>query len=578
MSKKYTEKQRYKHSRLRRRHGHGQKLIIQRQKTLRSHNNNHNIKKTVRFASPDANQCKNDVVSTFIEMSNIIKMYHWSTRSYAEHKATDELHSRLGENMDKFMEVLLGLDENDERFPRLQKTMKLMEPSDRGFRDKIFWFRTYLSKMDHCFASHSDLMNIRDEILGDLNQYLYLSSLKKGGNLQSKTRGRQKGGGSHSQYGGTVFEIPPFYDITTLMVQDFIQENAGLFNIQDKSNEYKINRQAIDKYVETNPSCNRKFFGVLKEIVNKSTYVDYNMFINAYEKAVIELKEWKTGDSERHIFVILPLNPNKSNFYFTLHFCKLLFDANVDFKVVEVDKLYKLHFPDWGPLKFVLCDDVAYSGTQIIDNINQVKSKNMAIRNIFLCLIGYTDLLSKKIKTITDKSSERSGEAVRDKSSERSGEAVSDEFTVEINQGSQLLPSTSFKDVLTENGIKLKEINLFKPESKELFTPESLDRSYKTLIYTFFKYPDHLSAFPYMCGFHKRKFEYNDEAYKTSSDCPPLKLFECDEDIPFKDWKLNMDSGCNDTCISPFYKTEPYQAAFEKFYKELVNTHKVLEE
>lgn len=170
MSKKHTEKQRYKHSRLRRR--------IQRQKTLRSHNNNNNnIKKTVRFASPNANQCKNDVVSTFIEMSNIIKMYHWSTRSYAQHKATDELYGRLGENMDKFMEVLLGLDENDERFPRLQTAMQLTEPSDRGFRNKIFWFRTYLSKMETCFASHSDLMNIRDEILGDLNQYLYLSSL-----------------------------------------------------------------------------------------------------------------------------------------------------------------------------------------------------------------------------------------------------------------------------------------------------------------------------------------------------------------------------------------------------------------
>ncbi len=181
MSKKYTEKQRYKHSRLRRRHGHGHgqtQTQTQRQKTLRSHNN-HNIKKTVRFASPDANQCKNDVVSTFIEMSNIIKMYHWSTRSYAQHKATDELYGRLGENMDKFMEVLLGLDENDERFPRLQTAMQLTEPSDRGFRNKIFWFRTYLSKMDHCFASHSDLMNIRDEILGDLNQYLYLSSLNK---------------------------------------------------------------------------------------------------------------------------------------------------------------------------------------------------------------------------------------------------------------------------------------------------------------------------------------------------------------------------------------------------------------
>ena len=35
------------------------------------------------------------LLETFFEMTNTIKLYHWKTTSYAEHKATDELHERI---------------------------------------------------------------------------------------------------------------------------------------------------------------------------------------------------------------------------------------------------------------------------------------------------------------------------------------------------------------------------------------------------------------------------------------------------------------------------------------------------
>ncbi len=41
-------------------------------------------------------------------MLNTIKLYHWKTTSYSEHKATDELHERLSGHIDTFVEVLLG--------------------------------------------------------------------------------------------------------------------------------------------------------------------------------------------------------------------------------------------------------------------------------------------------------------------------------------------------------------------------------------------------------------------------------------------------------------------------------------
>ena len=51
------------------------------------------------------------VVNTFIEMINLVKLYHWKTKSYAKHQATDELFEKLNKHTDQFVEVLIGKDE-----------------------------------------------------------------------------------------------------------------------------------------------------------------------------------------------------------------------------------------------------------------------------------------------------------------------------------------------------------------------------------------------------------------------------------------------------------------------------------
>jgi len=123
-----------------------------------------------------------EITVVFLEMLNTIKLYHWKTYSYATHKATDELYSKLGENIDKFIEVLLGKAGN-----RTQLTSVKMIPlkdmrSPEEFKREIISYKNYLVGLDTKKAlnlmSNSDLFNIRDEILGDLNQFLYLYSFK----------------------------------------------------------------------------------------------------------------------------------------------------------------------------------------------------------------------------------------------------------------------------------------------------------------------------------------------------------------------------------------------------------------
>ena len=48
------------------------------------------------------------ITCLFLEMLMMVKLFHWKTTSYATHKATDELYEKLNENIDEFIEILLG--------------------------------------------------------------------------------------------------------------------------------------------------------------------------------------------------------------------------------------------------------------------------------------------------------------------------------------------------------------------------------------------------------------------------------------------------------------------------------------
>jgi DNA-binding ferritin-like protein len=113
-------------------------------------------------------------------MINVVKLYHWKTHSYAEHKATDELYGKLNENVDKFVEVLLGKDES--RIQEWDKHMEIMQSNDhKQFKDKMHGYRQFLIDLDECLDARrdSDLMSIRDDILSDVNQFLYLFTFRK---------------------------------------------------------------------------------------------------------------------------------------------------------------------------------------------------------------------------------------------------------------------------------------------------------------------------------------------------------------------------------------------------------------
>ena len=130
---------------------------------------------------------KEEIVKMFLVLLNMVKLYHWKTCSYAAHKASDELYDSLNKNIDKFVEVLLGKLNGKRVNLTNEKTIPLIDFSngptfDEDMKREIMKVKSYLVNLDNNYflleMSNSDLFNIRDEILGSLNQFLYLLSFK----------------------------------------------------------------------------------------------------------------------------------------------------------------------------------------------------------------------------------------------------------------------------------------------------------------------------------------------------------------------------------------------------------------
>jgi DNA-binding ferritin-like protein len=120
-----------------------------------------------------------EIVHLMMTLRNQVKLYHWQTSSYPRHTATDELVEKLDTNIDQFVEVYIG------KYGRPKLTGKTSSIHLRNHSDKeatkmiqeaINWLNNDLIKK--LKKTDTDLINIRDTIVADLNQTLYLFSFK----------------------------------------------------------------------------------------------------------------------------------------------------------------------------------------------------------------------------------------------------------------------------------------------------------------------------------------------------------------------------------------------------------------
>jgi hypothetical protein len=116
----------------------------------------------------------------FLQLQSQIKLYHWQTRVYARHVATDKILGEISTSIDSFVEIYIG------KYGRPKVTGKnasiaLHNLTEAGATRMVVAAIKYLqgplTKSLHP-STDTDLLNLRDELIADLNQLLYLFTLK----------------------------------------------------------------------------------------------------------------------------------------------------------------------------------------------------------------------------------------------------------------------------------------------------------------------------------------------------------------------------------------------------------------
>lgn len=121
---------------------------------------------------------KGDIILRMVQIQNQFRFVHWQTKDYAKHKAYGEIYEGLDDLIDEFVEACMGKhgrptfsNEFSLEFVDMS-VFNLQQFVDETVDFLVSLSDDYDSKMD------TDLLNLRDEMLGLINKGKYLFTLQ----------------------------------------------------------------------------------------------------------------------------------------------------------------------------------------------------------------------------------------------------------------------------------------------------------------------------------------------------------------------------------------------------------------
>ncbi len=118
------------------------------------------------------------LVEFFFSIEKSIKLYHWQTKFYSRHKSTDNLVDIIASISDKFMETYQG------RYGKLSlnsteiKVTALNDSNVVSYLEEIASVLESFVEKGFVGEKDTDLLNIRDELLSEINKSMYLFSFQ----------------------------------------------------------------------------------------------------------------------------------------------------------------------------------------------------------------------------------------------------------------------------------------------------------------------------------------------------------------------------------------------------------------
>ena len=120
----------------------------------------------------------NSNVNFLLGLQTQMKICHWQTKGIARHEAFGDFYNDLTPLIDDFVEQAMGkygrfvLDDET-------KTIQLSNLSEIDIKGLVVTVRKALVQMsEELDSTDTDLLNLRDEILGKLNKYSYLFTME----------------------------------------------------------------------------------------------------------------------------------------------------------------------------------------------------------------------------------------------------------------------------------------------------------------------------------------------------------------------------------------------------------------
>lgn len=117
-------------------------------------------------------------IMTMVGFQQQMRILHWQTKKYARHIAYGSIYDTLDDLIDKFTEVCMG------KYGRIELSgelgnISLSNMNDLSVSDYCNDFIGFLQGLNDEFDSQtdSDVLNIRDEIMGEVNKLKYLLTL-----------------------------------------------------------------------------------------------------------------------------------------------------------------------------------------------------------------------------------------------------------------------------------------------------------------------------------------------------------------------------------------------------------------
>lgn len=118
----------------------------------------------------------NKVAMNLLNHQIVMKLFHFQTKLYGAHKTSDAYLEKFATTMDKFLEIAQGI------YGRLTITKFKLEGSSHTDENIIKHIEGIIillrTGIDDVLDNYTDLINVRDELVGDVEQLKYLLSFK----------------------------------------------------------------------------------------------------------------------------------------------------------------------------------------------------------------------------------------------------------------------------------------------------------------------------------------------------------------------------------------------------------------